>query len=67
MPSGQNITLALSIASRLTAAAHRAMEQDRDVSDEEMDAAMKRADHAHGRVQDLAEQDGIEAEDDEDA
>jgi hypothetical protein len=67
MPNGQNIALALSIASRLTAAAHRAMQQDRDVSDEELDAAMSRADRAHGRVQELAEEDDIEAEGEGDA
>ncbi|MEF8787585.1 MAG: hypothetical protein V5A84_00815 [Planctomycetota bacterium] len=59
MPGGQNIALALSIAARLTAAAHRAMQQDRDVTDEELDAAMSRADEAHSRVRDLAEKDGI--------
>jgi hypothetical protein len=55
-----NIALALAIASRLTAVAHRAMQQDRDVTDEEMDAAMSRADRQHDRVEDLADEDGLD-------
>lgn len=45
--------LAITIAIRLLAAAARAINQGRDVSDEEMDAAMDRSDAATERLEDL--------------
>jgi len=56
----QNVALALAIASRLTAVAHRAMKEGRDVTDEELDAAMSRSDSATDRLEDLAEEDGLD-------
>ena len=61
MTTGTNVQLALAIAARLAMAAHRAMEQDRDVTDEELDAAMDRADAARDRLERLAERDGLSA------
>lgn len=57
--SGTNVQLALSVALRLLTAVQRARQQDRDVTDEELDAAMSRADKAHDRIQEQAEQDGL--------
>ena len=59
MGAGTNVQLALAIAARLAMAAHRAMEQDRDVTDEELDAAMDRSHAARGRLEKLAERDGL--------
>ena len=61
MTTGTNVQLALAIAARLAMAAHRAMEQDRDVTDEELDAAMDRARAARDHLEHLAERDGMSA------
>ena len=49
--------LAITIAIRLLAAAARAINQGRDVSDEEMDAAMDRSDAATERLEKLEDRD----------
>jgi len=55
MMTTANITMTLAIIANLTAAINRAMEQDRDVTEEEMNDAWDRAREAHSSLQDAAE------------
>lgn len=60
MATETNVEVALAVSALLSSKAHRAIKQDRDMTDEELDAALRRADHAHDRVEGLAEEEGIE-------